>query len=299
MTVVMHHHIYKNAGSTVDWILHQNFPGNVLHIEGDRPNARLTPAEVEEAARPYPDHKAITSHCAPLPDADSQWAQFHLTLLRDPIDRLYSMYRFERRRKVDGPARASAKQRCFKGYCEWWLKIPDPIISNWQARCCTPQQRLAGAGGSRAASGWGVDLEEARAAITSCGYVGTVEDFDKSMLLFECGMQQHGYSFDAAYRRLNVAPDGPANEDDMRDYFVDLLGRSIYERLLEINALDYELIEIARQLVRTRFSMLEDGETKLRDFRARCQQKAEADPTSFVRVLDRDERIFVAGSASG
>ena len=80
MTILMHHHIYKNAGTTVDWILHRNFPGHVLHIEGDRAGARLTPAQIISAAKPYRNHQAITSHTAPLPNSDSKWAQFHVTL---------------------------------------------------------------------------------------------------------------------------------------------------------------------------------------------------------------------------
>ena len=135
----MHHHIYKNAGTTFDWILHRNFAGGVLHIEGDRSGARLSPEKVVTTARPFSNHQAITSHACPLPAVEKMWARCHVTFIRDPLRRIYSMYRFDHHRMDDTLASRVARERNFDGYCEWWLEKPDSVLSNWQTRCCTPQ----------------------------------------------------------------------------------------------------------------------------------------------------------------
>ena len=298
MTLVMHHHIFKNGGSTVDWILHKNFPGGVLHVEGNSSGARLTPAQIKDAVRPFPGHQAITSHCTPLPPYESKWAQLHLTLLRDPIDRVYSMYRFDRRRPDETPGGCIAKERSFRGYVEWWLKGDhDTILSNWQVRCCTPQLGLSGGGKSRTRKGWNADLNAARSAIENFVFAGTVEDFDESMLLLECRLRQQGIPFDASYLRRNTAPREPHGEDNTRDRVLKLLGKPLHELLLELNTKDHDLFGLARRLVRERFSELDDAQQRLEEFRERC--RALADLKAATPVLDRAMKFITHFSGKG
>lgn len=219
------------------------------------------------------------------------WAQFHLTLLRDPINRVYSMYRFDRRRPEDTPAGCIAKERSFRGYVEWWLKREhDTILSNWQVRCCTPQGRLSGCGKSPTRKGWDADLKAARSAIENFVFAGTVEDFDESMLLLECRLQQRGIPFDASYLRRNTAPHDPDGEDNTRDHLLKLLGGPLHELLMELNTLDHDLFGLARRLVRERFSALEDAQQRLEEFRERC--RALGDSKGATTVLDRVKKFI-------
>lgn len=294
MTLVMHHHIYKNAGTTVDWILHKNFPGRVLHIEGDLPAARLTPTQIKDAVRLYPNHQAITSHTTPLPNPKLMWAHLHLTLLRDPIDRAYSMYRFDRRRSDDTPSGRIAKEQSFREYIEWWLKNPDSLLSNWQVRCCTPQQRPFFGLRSPTRTGWNADLKAALSTVANFVFVGTVENFDESMLLLECRLQQQGIPFDAAYLRRNTSPLDANAHQDTRDLILELLGKPLYDRLNELNTMDYNLLGLARELVHERFSALKDAQHRLEEFRERCRTLAESESARSVRQPGREEWIVVS-----
>lgn len=294
MTILMHHHIFKNAGTTIDWILHRNFPGRVLHIEGDRPGARLTPDQIIGAARPHPNHQAITSHTCPLPDCESLWAQFHFTMLRDPIDRLYSMYRFERRRPEDGPMIQAAKERSFRGYCERWLEKPDPLIGNWQTRCCTPQKPLSDGHESRGRNRWDADLDAARSVISTSVFVGTVEEFDESVLLLEANMREQGISFDAAYLRKNSTPRESGEEENTRVRAIELLGESLHDRVMGLNAMDYELVELARRNIREQLPSLGDAEQKLEEFRKRCRALANSPEAQNIHVPGSDEWMRVS-----
>jgi hypothetical protein len=271
----MHHHIFKNAGTTFDWVLNRNFPGRVVQIEGDQPGSRLSPNDVLERARLHPRHRAITSHTCPLPGSDSMWARFHVTFLRDPIERLYSAYRFSRRRADDYASTQAAKDASFRGYCEWWLDRTDSQIRNWQTRCCTPQSFSPESESRLVRIGWDADLEAAKSVISTSVFAGTVEDFDKSMVLLEALLLEHGIEFDAAYISQNVSPPDPERKGDGASAFIGLLGEPLHRHLVEINEMDYALLDLVRARVDESFSSLGDSENRLEEFRKRCRVLAD------------------------
>lgn len=234
----MHHHIYKNAGTTIDWILQRNFPNRVLHIEGGWNGARLSAEQVRNAGRQYPEHQAISSHCTPLISPEEAWAKCHITILRDPIDRFYSMYRFDRSRTDNNLASRMARESDFPTYCQWWLNMEDSLWRNWQTRCCTPQLWLNSTPSYSSRYGWSADLEAARQAISTTALIGTVDQFPQSMLLFESHLEQEGIPFDAAYLRQNITKD-KNDKSGIHNEVKELLGISMYEQLLEANSMDY------------------------------------------------------------
>ena len=313
VTLIVHHHIFKNAGTTIDWILERNFPGQVLHMEGSDPGARLRPHKVRATAARYRDHRAISSHSFPLPSPRDAWAPVHLSVLRDPIERYASIYRFERSRENDRPANEAARRLSFGEYCEWWLENRSGIWINWQTRCCTPQFETPGTarrlveetrklltGGASAPDqggrntsglpGWDLDLDLALRAVLETGFVFTLDRFDEGLILLEERLRQERVSFDASYIRQNVS----RAESDQGDRFDALLGRDLHQALIQANAPDYELLSRVRAEVDRRYSALDPTGARLAEFRERCERLGGSPNRPSVRIPGQADWILVS-----
>jgi hypothetical protein len=290
MTEIVHHHIFKNAGTTVEWILQKNFPGQVLHIEGDQPGSRLMPQHVRSVSDRFSDHKAISSHTLPLTDAESAWARVHLVVLRDPIERYYSMYRYERSRETSWPANIAARQMDFGEYCKWWLANAPGVWIDWQTRCCTPQVNRESTAPAGAPPNWGADLPAALEAASNVAYAITVDRFDEGLVVLEDRLQQAGIRFDASYVRQNVSP----RESD--EGSAQILREEFHAELVEANAGDYALIQCIRDLVDDRYRALDPSGERLTEFRGRCAALAADGDALQVRVPGQSDWIVIADS---
>ncbi|MGO9442813.1 MAG: sulfotransferase family 2 domain-containing protein, partial [Terriglobales bacterium] len=95
--VILHYHIFKNAGTTVENLLRKNFPHSFARFESEGRDAQLSAAELLEFVHAHPEVQAISSHHLryPRPHAPG-FVFFDLLFLRDPIDRLRSIYTFFR-----------------------------------------------------------------------------------------------------------------------------------------------------------------------------------------------------------
>ena len=170
-TVILHYHLFKNAGTSVDAILKRNF--------GDRWVTREFPvnggnntALVEDWIRETPEAVAYSSHTmmGPIPRVEGVRV-ISFMLLRDPIERIKSAYRFERRQDADTWGARLAKEHDFEGYVRARLARPgDRQCRNFQT------YRLASL-----APGKGTELERAKRALKMLTVVGRVEAFDQAM----------------------------------------------------------------------------------------------------------------------
>ncbi len=122
---------------------------------------------------------ALSSHWLgfPLPrlaDVDIELAMF----FRDPIERVRSVYNFERRQQgVDSPGVRKARALGFVDYVRWRLQDGvGPVISNYHTRYCSGVYS-------------GSDLDQmydlAVATMESTPCLGLVHRYEESMILFE------------------------------------------------------------------------------------------------------------------
>ena len=85
---LIHIHGFKCAGSTLEQILNREFP-NLLKVESSEPGKRLF---FEDIPSKILNTDAISSHLlSPSKHKDA----IHVTLLRNPLDRLISAWKFE------------------------------------------------------------------------------------------------------------------------------------------------------------------------------------------------------------
>ena len=127
--LLVHYHIYKNAGTSVDRTLSESFGGKWASFEGAPEKSVVSNNEVADFASANPEISAISSHKArPFP---AVIGFFPILFLRNPIDRARSMYGFAKRdpAQVD---HALARDLSFKDYVDTWLDSPSSVLRNYQ-----------------------------------------------------------------------------------------------------------------------------------------------------------------------
>jgi hypothetical protein len=170
-TIILHYHLFKNAGTSLDRILKRNFQDRWVTAEfpmkGDD-NSAL----VADWIRANPDAVAFSSHTAigPVPQIDGVNI-VSVLMLRDPVARIRSAYRFERKQEAATWGAQLAKEHDLEGYVRTRLaRANDRQCRNFQTH------RLAAL-----IPGDGPELDRARTGLQALSLVGLVEDFDGTM----------------------------------------------------------------------------------------------------------------------
>ena len=173
-TALFHYHLFKNAGTSLDSILKENFGSRWTTAEfppegGD--NTKLVSSWIAE----NPGMAVFSSHTAmgPLPDVPGL-VIIPILFLRDPIARIISAYQFEAKQTVDNIGTQLARNNDLEGYIRARLDIRnDRQCRNFHTF------RL-----SRFLPGPDPEIVRARRAIdllVDKGVLGFVETFDESM----------------------------------------------------------------------------------------------------------------------
>ena len=102
--IILHYHLFKNAGTSVDQVLQQNFGSRWVTREFQhRGNPAVHRKEVAEWIVAHPDACAFSSHTLELPPPQIDGVEIlPVIFIRHPIDRIVSAYSFERRQGGDG-----------------------------------------------------------------------------------------------------------------------------------------------------------------------------------------------------
>lgn len=233
--IIVHYHLFKNAGTSVDRTLQANFGATWTTIERD---PQLLPRDLRQFLIENPWVTAVSSHTAMLPLPKLPGISIiPIVFLRHPLDRIRSIYDFERRQDVSAPAPDKAKEVGFAGYVDWRLDRAearqDHSIANFQTR------RLA-----RLVPGEG-PLVRAKRAVEELPFVGLVEDYEPSLLRLQALLQESFPKVELAPRTANTTEGRlPTMEQRLAAMRADL-GEETYLRVSRANALDMALWEFA------------------------------------------------------
>jgi hypothetical protein len=243
--VILHYHLFKNAGTSVDELLRQNF-GSRWVAQEFAANRRENAAAVTAFIRSNPHLQAISSHTALLPVPRIEGVEiFPIIFIRHPIDRLRSAYEFERRQNANTTGARLAKTHDFAGYLRELLRNPrHRQVRNFQTF------RLSHAETSRKNS----ELERAMAAIQSFPSVGLVERFEESLRVLEDRLRPliPGFRVQSVHRNAALARQ-PATADRLAGVAA-LLGSELYAEVCAANADDLAIYD----QVSARFESAED-----------------------------------------
>jgi hypothetical protein len=262
-TVLLHAHMFKNAGSTFDWSLRRCFRGDFLdHRDDDAMRQGATylgPYLLEH------EHlQALSSHWVsfPLPqarDIDLQLALF----FRHPLERMRSVYAFERQQQGDiAPGIAKARELKFLDYVRWRLQADvGPVIRNYQTRYCSGKYM-------------GEDIEAmydlAVATIESTPLLGLVHRYDESMVLFEYHLQKIFPGLDLSWKlqnsscadRLSAAAKRSAAERDLAP---------VMDQVVAANVYDLKLFAAVESRFERALARVPDFQRRLQRLRMRCE----------------------------
>jgi len=288
--VIVHCHMFKNAGSTLDWSLNRNFGGRFLQLWND-PDGRTEDQQLEALLRDRKDLCAVSGHrlSPPFPDVAGV-KLLPAFIIRNPIERAYSVYCFEREQAEVTPGSKKAKRLSFRDYIRWRMDPRKPLaLRNFQSAFCAGRHR--GRDPARI-------FEQALQNLRAAPLVATLELYDSSMVVFEQTLRPYFGELDLSHVKQNVgryrdgkAPGAPKmkvlrkllgglgiparvqNESDVDarvNRTLELLGSEVGDLLVAGNQYDLKLYAEATALVNRRLESIENLDRELRHFAGRC-----------------------------
>jgi len=238
-SVILHAHMFKNAGSTLDWSLHRSFGANFIDHRDDtamRESGNYLAGYLDA----HPKVEAVSSHWLPIPAPSLPKIKVRpLVLFRNPLERSRSVYNFERsQRSIDPPGNIKAQTLSFKEYVEWRLEPQTgPVIKNFHTRYCSGDY-------------FGQDIERmfvrALKNIDKLSLVGLVHRYAESMILFEAALQGEFPTLDLSWRIQNTSQPTQTSVEERVSCIASELGNT-FNALLEANAYDLKLLQYCEQ----------------------------------------------------
>ncbi|MFT4517926.1 MAG: GT2 family glycosyltransferase [Halioglobus sp.] len=261
--VIVHCHLFKNAGTTLDWSLERYFGAKFLDHRDDEA-MRRGKSFLGPYLEGHPELSAVSSHHVQFPLPAPEGIELLPAIsLRHPIDRARSVYEFEKRQEANTAGAVKAKALPFADYIRWRMsEEAAPTIRNFHcAYCCSIFDREIG------------DQEylQALAVLTGTPLLSIVERYDESMILLEHSLADYFPGIDLAYVTQNASPE----RDDILERRVEAvyeeLGPELTHEFREKNHWDMKLYEDAQAIFNERMGSLGRPEALLENFQARCR----------------------------
>lgn len=222
-------HIPKTGGTSILAVCRQNLEPTEISPPLAEHQLRLIPT-----AR-FEHYKLIAGHFSVLSQSGFCRSRYSLTLLREPIGRIFSLYNFWRSVPEQNPWTSKAKELSFAGFVEFFMDSP-VIVHN-------PYTHHFAAIG-RDCPSYPVDanalLAAAKHNLAAFDFVGIFEEFDLSTRLL---CHELGWSPPATI---------PHENRSRLDVGFGEIDRQTTEILQDRNRLDLEMYEFAVQLFNAR-----------------------------------------------
>ena len=256
--LLIHYHVFKNAGSTVEYILDKSFGECWTRFDGDDPNCVLRPADLLAMLRKNPRLLSLSSHQLryPVPKMDGH-VFFDLVFLRDPIDRIYSIYRHFRRQPAPDDIMSQLSNSLPLG------EFISQLLTDYPQYVNDMQVNLLANGGdyTRPPGVW--DLDAATDVMRKSAVPGTLDCFNTSWVAAQYFLRPVFPMLDCRYVPQNVFTGADTILEQRLRRVREECGKVIYQQLFELNQLDTELVERTRQEVARRYNLVPDGLRRL------------------------------------
>ncbi len=267
--VLLHYHIFKNAGSTIESVLQRSFGSRFATLHGPEVDSTLNGPDVAAFLASRPDLAAISSHHIRYPKPVApQVIVFDMCFFRDPLQRLWSMYKFIRRSEQVEGAGKNSKPINARSFFEELLQEHPHLLNDVQV--CALATR-----GEYTRPPTGADLRTALEILSQVSVLGVVELFDESALAAEYFLRPTFPELQFHYVKQNADPTSHPSPEREKEEFRSRVGDSIYGQLERMNELDTELVACARTEVMRRWALLPNKDARVADFRRRCRALVE------------------------
>lgn len=280
--VIVHYHLYKNAGTSFDHVLRHNFGARHEAFDGPYPFFTIDQEQLDRIIMRRPEVVAFSSHQVALPQPSSlEYRVFAALFLRNPFLRIASIYRFKRGpERADGAPLAAlppvelraeladrgltapppfdmtstgiaAQQHDFAGWVEHCLTTPAETVhvSNAQTRFLAapfrsrPLLRRNGAGIE-------YDLATALRVLAGIELLGRAERFEADVTRFGTILAGHGLTLTLpGNTRHNVTRQDAASTEAQVESVLAPLPSALRDRLVRANQQDLALYDRASALI--------------------------------------------------
>ena len=244
--VLVHHHIFKNAGTTFDLALSQCFGRAFVELVPNYKTNKIHPFHLLDFLHKNADISCVSSHnfvCTMLDEDISGdfFADFPLSqaiMIRHPVARLLSMYAFYKKSNHSGELEENAKSASAREFIKLMMEKFPQIANNSQVVTLSLGGKYAPPGDR--------DLEIAALRIKKLNLVGTVERYNETMVCGEYFLAPVFGDINLCAAPMNVTT--PLTTFDENSKLADaknLLGADVFDHLLSMNELDHRLWQIA------------------------------------------------------
>jgi hypothetical protein len=257
--VLLHYHFFKNAGSTIEEILAHSFFENYARLDTEDFDGAVSQHELIAFLRRHPRMKAVSSHQFryPLPQ-EPGFLFFDLCFLRDPLDRIRSMYDYFREKPVPSePASELAQEQPLGGFIAELIKHHAYRVSNVQVN-------LLANGVVNDLPGE-ADLVRATEVMLKTSFLGVVDRFEQSLIAGQYFLRPVFPHLALAQEPANISAGWKDALNARIEKFRQACDPDVFVELVRLNSLDAELVNRAREEVRRRFSMVPGGPAVLRE----------------------------------
>jgi hypothetical protein len=257
--VLLHYHFFKNAGSTIEEILAHSFFENYARFDTQDFDGAVSQEQLVSHLRRFPRMKAVSSHQFRYPvPRERGFIFFDLCFLRDPIDRIRSMYDYFRDKPVPGePASDLASTQSIGGFIAGLVEHHAYRVSNVQVNML--------ANGIVNDPPMETDLIRAIEVMLRTSFLGVVDCFNESLIAGQHFLRPVFPNLALAQQPANVSGGLEDARQARIEKFRQACDADVYGELVRLNALDSELVNRARAEVHRRFSLVPDGQARLRE----------------------------------
>lgn len=267
--IILHSHIFKNAGTTFDHVLERNFGDSFLDHRSDQEIIIGKQEYLDGYLLERPYLNAFSSHSVHFTASSNEYFHFiQVYFIRHPIERFRSVYNFEQKQS-NNPENSSlgpqmAKKINFKEYISWRLTDAVPAtIRNCQTVFL---------------SGEGPGIENikykfklAKENLKKNNFIGVVDRYDESMVVFEHYLRPIFPHIDLAYIIKNVT--NPQQDATIEEKICEInfeIGNALHEESVIKNKFDMEIFKMANKKLDEAINKFPDFDKLLQDFNNRC-----------------------------
>jgi hypothetical protein len=247
--VILHYHFLKNAGMTVEDILHRSFGAGFLSVDTPDRDGHVSTAELLSLLQDNPLLKAISSHQIryPMPQVPG-FLFFDLCFLRDPIDRVRSTYDYFREKPSPGnPVSDFANALPLGQFIErliaempWHVNDGQVnLLANGIANDPPTQQ----------------DFDRAVAKVLQTSFLGVVDRFEESLIAGQHFLRPIFPELNCASQATNATAGLGGTLEQRVAGVRDACDPPVYAELLRLNRFDSKLVDLARAEVARRFKV--------------------------------------------
>lgn len=251
-SILLHYHLFKNAGSSVDRLLRESFGEAWVNFDKELPGQKISAAEMQSFIESNPGIRAVSSHQIMPPVPVGNFNVTPLVFLRDPIDRVKSAYLFEWQKQLNLTEPKGSLQEYIQ---EKLLPGKGTVIANFQV------SRLSNQRYDEIKPVPGVhDLDRLAAAqkfLRDLPFFGLVERFDESILLMSEVLAEKFPEVECKIYRENSSRSDDTSINGRYNQFRKEVGEELFHEVIYRNHLDLQLYSYALALFDIRSEQLE------------------------------------------